>query len=40
MVEQQGITLLVTALSETNDARAETTDLQISPGKGGNGASR
>jgi circadian clock protein KaiC len=30
MVKQQGVTLLVTALSETNDARAEATDLQIS----------
>ncbi len=30
MVKGQGITLLVTALSESNDARAESTDLQIS----------
>jgi circadian clock protein KaiC len=30
MVKRQGITLLVTALSESNDARAESTDLQIS----------
>ena len=30
MVKRQGVTLLVTALSESNDARAEATDLQIS----------
>jgi circadian clock protein KaiC len=30
MVKRQGITLLVTALSEANDARAEATDLEIS----------
>jgi circadian clock protein KaiC len=30
MVKDEGITLLVTALSETDDPRAESTDLQIS----------
>jgi circadian clock protein KaiC len=30
MVKDEGITLLVTALSETEDARSESTDLQVS----------